>query len=96
MRPPTSISAASWTGAAARLGAGGDEEAGDGEPDGGTDGEGGAEGADAPPPQATTDAIVKARDANVVRDIGRLQGADAMPDPRRRIAADEMGDSRPR
>ena len=65
-------------------------------PDGGTDGEGATEGADAPPPQATTDAIVRARDANVARDIRRLQGADAMPDPRRRIAADEMGDSRPR
>jgi hypothetical protein len=80
----------------ARLGGGGDEEAGDGEPDGGTDAEAGAEGADAPPLQATTDAMVKARNANVARDIGLLQGADAMPDPRRRIAADEMGDSRPR
>lgn len=75
------MSVATWTGAAATLGAGGAEEAGDGELDGGTDGEGAAEGAEAPPPQATTDAIAKARDANVARDIGRLQGArcDARP-----------------
>jgi hypothetical protein len=104
VRPPTSISAVSWTGPAATLG----EEAGDGEPDdegaddegadneAGTDNDGAADGGDAPPPQATRDAIVKARDTNVGRDIGRLQGADAMPDPRRRIAADEMGESRPR
>lgn len=84
VRPPTSISAVSWTGPAATLG----EEAGDGEPDdegaddegadneGGTDNDGAADGADPPPPQATRDAIVKARDTNVGRDIGRLQGAD--------------------
>jgi hypothetical protein len=90
------MSAASWTGTAARLGAA-DEEAGGGEPDGGTDGGGVAEGADAPPPQATTDAIIKAKDANVARDIGRVSWVRmSMPDPRCRIAADEMGDSRPR
>jgi len=85
------MSAASWTGVAA-VGASVGEEAGDGELDGGTDDE---DVADAPPPQATTDAIVRTRNANVARDIRWLQGADAMPDPRRRIAADEMGESRP-
>jgi len=78
------------------LGANVGEEAGDGVPDGGMADEWGAEVAGAPPPQAPTDAIIRTRNANVARDIRRLQGADAMPDPRRRITADEMGESRPR